>query len=147
MTENQEKQDQGAIEFKGKVPVYLILGALGAGGLFGVPKAWQEIKPALVNQAHAEQFVTRAQYEADQKKVYAQFESRHKWMMDQQRQMGEVSQKVEIMAEIVDDIDKRQRDLTNAVSGVSAQQGRMEVQIGDAMKGIVEILNRVPQTN
>ena len=118
--------------------VWLIV-ATGGGG--GVLMGAKELTP----QVMANEYVTHNELNSSLHKLDQELANRHAWMMEQQKQMGQLSQKTEIIHDQVQAIDDRQRAMHTGLAEVAARQGRMEVQVKDTKDVLMQIFDKVTE--
>jgi len=109
----------------------------GSGIFFGA----KELTP----QVMANEFVTHSEFNMTMEKMDKELANRHAWMMEQQRQMGQVMQKTSIIHDEVKAIDNRQRAMHTGITDVAARQGRMEVQVEDTKNVLMQIFDKVTE--
>jgi len=114
---------------------------IATGGGSGVLLGAKELTP----QVMANEYVTHSEFTTTLKKMDQELASRHSWMMEQQRQMGQLSQKTEIIHDQVQAIDDRQRAMHTGLAEVAARQGRMEVQVKDTKDVLMQIFDKVTE--
>ena len=114
---------------------------VATGGGSGVLLGAKELTP----QVMANEYVTHSELNSSFEKLDKELANRHAWMMEQQNQMGQLSQKTEIIHDQMTAIDNRQRAMHTGLAEVAARQGRMEVQVKDTKDVLMQIFDKVTE--